>query len=103
MYVIINNLIGKRVVKISKRININNPIRIQKVIDFYSLFKLIKVFNVSDILLKNVLKVDSEHKYLNAQAPFLISLPSITIIHLFYFSSISFIFVQSKVMLFDIY
>ena len=34
MYVIINNLIGKRVVKISKRININNPIRIQKVIDF---------------------------------------------------------------------
>lgn len=102
IYIVINNTIGKRIVKISKKINLNNPIRIQKVVDFYSLFKLIKVFNISDVLLKNVLKIDSENRYLNAKAPFLISFPSITIIHLFYLSSVSFIFLQTQFKLLDI-
>ena len=102
IYIVINNTIGERIVKISKKINLNNPIRIQKVVDFYSLFKLIKVFNISDVLLKNVLKIDSENRYLNAKAPFLISLPSITIIHLFYLSSVSFIFLQTQFKLLDI-
>ena len=53
------------------------------------------------MLLKNVLKIDSENRYLNAKAPFLISFPSITIIHLFYLS-VSFIFLQTQFKLLDI-
>lgn len=102
-YVIINNIIGKKIVKISKKMNFNNPIRVQKLMDFYSLFKEIKVFNISNILLKGVLKVDTEYKSLEATAPFLISLPSTTIIHLFYLLSVSFIFFQSQFKLLDIY
>ncbi len=102
-YLIINNIIGKKIIKISKSMNFNNPIRVQKLMDFYYLFKEIKVFNISDILLKGVLKVDSKYKSLEAKAPFLISLPSTTIIHLFYLLSVSFIFFQSQIKLFDVY
>tara|TARA_B100000886_G_scaffold200003_1_gene137966 strand:- start:31582 stop:33318 length:1737 start_codon:yes stop_codon:yes gene_type:complete len=102
-YVIINNIIGKKIIRIGKKMNSNNPIRVQKLMDFYSLFKEIKVFNISNILLKSVLKVDTKYKSFEAKAPFLISLPSTTIIHLFYLLSVSFIFFQSQIKLFDIY
>ena len=102
-YLVINKLIGKKIYSISKKISLNNPIRIKKIIDFYSLYKVIKVFGISDSLLNTVLEKDREHRFLNAKAPFLISLPSITIIHFFYLIGVSFFFFQSKMGFFDVY
>ncbi len=102
-YLFINIFIGKRVISISRKINLINPIRVKKVLDFYSLYKFVKIFNLSKIFLNNLLKSDKEYRFYEAKAPFLISLPTITIIYLFYLLGVSIVFFQTQIGLFNIY
>tara|TARA_B100000886_G_scaffold190379_1_gene130987 strand:- start:932 stop:2098 length:1167 start_codon:yes stop_codon:yes gene_type:complete len=102
-YIFVNRFIGKRIVKISRKINNINPIRVKKVLDFYSLYKVVKIYNLSKVFLNNLLKSDKKYRFLEAKAPFFISLPSITTIYLFYLIGVSIIFFQTKIGIFDLY
>ena len=96
-YVFVNLFIGRRVISISRKLNKINPIRIKKVLDYYSLYKVIKVFDLSKIFLKNLLKSDQEYRYNEAKAPFFISLPSIIVIYLSYIVGVSIIYFQNQI------
>ncbi len=102
-YFFINIFIGKRVVKISRKINLINPIRIKKVLDFYSLYKVVKIFDLSKVFLNNLLKSDKEYRFNEAKAPFLITLPNITIVYLVYLIGVTIIYFQTQQGLFNIY
>ena len=101
--IFINIFIGRRVLEISRKINLINPIRIKKIIDMYSLYKVIKVFNLSKVFLDNIFKSDIEYRFNQAKAPFLISLPNVTIVYLFYFTAVSIVYFQTLTDLFNIY
>ena len=58
---------------------------------------------MSKTFLNNLLKSDKEYRFLEAKAPFFISLPSITIIYLFYVIGVSIIFFQTQIGIFNIY
>ncbi len=102
-YFFINKFIGKRIVNISRNINNINPIRMKKVLDFYSLYKVVKVFDLSKIFLKNLLNSDMDYRFLSAKAPFYISLPTVTVIYLFYLVGVTIVFFQARIGIFDIY
>ena len=88
-YLLVNVLITKRIINIGSKIKERNPVRIKKFIDFHSLYKVHKVFGISLTLLNDIFKIDREHRLDEAKAPFLISLPSITVIYSLYIIGIS--------------
>lgn len=93
-FLCVNLLITKRVVNIGQKIKELNTVRIKRIIDFYSLYKLYKVFGISKNVLNNIFNIDRRFRLLEAKAPFLISLPTITIIYLIYLVGITFLFIQ---------
>tara|TARA_Y100000589_G_scaffold332214_1_gene390323 strand:- start:5271 stop:6686 length:1416 start_codon:yes stop_codon:yes gene_type:complete len=88
-YFLVNYFITKRIVNIGKIIKERNPIRIKKFIDFHILYKVHKVFGISISLLNDIFKIDKDNRIDEAKAPFLISLPSITIIYSLYIIGIT--------------
>ena len=88
-YFLVNLFITKKIVNIGKRIKERNPIRIKKFIDFHLLYKVHKVFGISITLLNDIFKIDKDHRFDEAKAPFLISLPSVTIVYSLYIIGIS--------------
>ena len=88
-YILVNFFITKRIVNIGKKIKERNPIRIKRFIDFHLLYKVHKVFGISITLLNDIFKIDKDHRVDEAKAPFLISLPSITIIYSLYIIGIT--------------
>lgn len=94
-FLCVNLLITKRVVNIGQKIKEINTVRIKRIIDFYSLYKIYKVFGISKNVLANIFRIDKRFRLLEAKAPFLISLPTITIIYLIYLVGITFLFLQN--------